>query len=93
MERPQHNRHISVLESMFTAFYPVLAAYCAKYVKDQDAARDIIQDIFLTVWEQRAHIDFSIPLHAYFLRMAHNATSIICNASGRKGSTWKMSLI
>ena len=63
---------ITVLESLFILFYPVLASYCNKYVKDEECARDIIQDIFLHVWENRDKIDFSTPLHSYLLRLAHN---------------------
>jgi len=57
---------------MFTVFYPVLAAYCCKYVKNEEVARDIVQDIFLNVWENRCKIDFSRPLHSYLLKLAHN---------------------
>jgi len=66
------NDSMAVLESMFTTFYPVLAAYCNKYIKDEEAVRDIIQDIFLNVWENRHKVDFSIPLHSYLLKLAHN---------------------
>ena len=61
-----------VLESLFATFYPTLSAFCAKYVKDKDISRDIVQDIFLTVWENRSKIDFSTPLHSYLLKLAHN---------------------
>ena len=61
-----------VLESLFMTFYPTLSAFCAKYVKDKDIVRDIIQDIFLTVWENRNKLDFSTPLHSYLLKLAHN---------------------
>ena len=75
MERKApHNddNSMAVLESMFTTFYPVLAAYCNKYVKDSEAVRDLIQDIFLKVWENRHTVDFSTPLHSYLLTLAHN---------------------
>jgi len=62
----------AVLESMFKTFYPVLAAYCQKYVKNEETARDIVQDVFLKVWENRQHVDFSVPLHSYLLKIAHN---------------------
>ena len=62
----------AVLESMFKTFYTVLAAYCQKYVKNEETARDIIQDIFLKVWENRQNVDFSMPLHSYLLKIAHN---------------------
>ena len=62
----------AVLESMFKTFYPVLAAYCQKYVKNEETARDIVQDVFLKVWENRQNVDFSMPLHSYLLKIAHN---------------------
>ena len=62
----------AVLESMFTTFYPVLAAYCSKYVKVAEAVRDIIQDVFLKVWENRHTVDFTTPIHSYLLTLAHN---------------------
>ena len=69
-----HNNDDSdaVLKSMFTTFYPVLAAYCGKYVKDGEAVRDIIQDVFMKAWENRHTVDFSTPLHSYLLTLAHN---------------------
>lgn len=66
------NNDTAVLESMFTTFYPVLASFCLKYIQDKEVVRDIIQDIFLSVWEHRQEIDFSIPLHSYLLRLAHH---------------------
>ena len=63
---------MAVLESMFATFYPVLVAYCNKYVKDMEAVRDIIQDVFLKVWENRHIVDFTTPLHSYLLKLAHN---------------------
>ena len=62
----------AVLESMFTTFDPVFAAYCNKYVKDKEAVRDIIQDVFLKVWENLHTVDFTMPLHSYLLKLAHN---------------------
>ena len=69
---PINDEGAAVLESMFKTFYPVFAAYCRKYVKNEETARDIIQDIFLKVWENRQNVDFSIPIHSYLLKIAHN---------------------
>ena len=71
--RQKDKDSMAVLESLFKTFYPVLAAYCNKYVKDEETVRDIIQDIFLKVWENRDRVDFSIPLHSYLLKLAHNS--------------------
>ena len=72
LHKSKDNDGVFVLESMFTTFYPVLAVYCRKYVKDLEAVRDIIQDIFLKVWENRHTVNFSMPLHSYLLTLAHN---------------------
>ena len=64
--------HMAILQSIFTEFYPVLVAYCVKYVTNEETARDIVQDIFLKVLENIDKIDFSRPLHSYLLKLAHN---------------------
>jgi RNA polymerase sigma-70 factor (ECF subfamily) len=64
--------NMTILKKMFVEFYSVLIAYCVKFVKDLEAARDIVQDIFLKVLENQSKIDFSRPMHSYFLRLAHN---------------------
>ena len=61
----------TILKTMFTEFHPVLAAYCFRFVKDEEAVRDMVQDIFLKVLEKSNKIDFSRPLHSYFLKLAH----------------------
>ena len=61
-----------ILKSMFMEFFPILVAYCVKYVKDEEVARDMVQDIFLKVLENSSKIDFSRPLHSYFLKLAHH---------------------
>ena len=66
------DHNTALLRTVFMEFYPVLAAFCAKYVKNADVARDMVQDIFLKVLENIHKIDFSRPLHSYILKLAHN---------------------
>lgn len=42
------------------------------FLKDEDIAREVLQDIFLTLWEKRQHIDPDKSLGAYLFRIAEN---------------------
>ncbi|PTN05931.1 RNA polymerase sigma-70 factor [Mangrovibacterium marinum] len=49
--------------SLFDHFYPSLCLFALKYVEDQHAAEDIVQDTFIKYWDK--HIDFD---HAYKIK-------------------------
>jgi RNA polymerase sigma-70 factor, ECF subfamily len=42
-------------------------------VKDQQAAEDIVQDVFLKLWKIRKDIDFAVPLKSYLYRATTNS--------------------
>lgn len=41
-------------------------------VKDKTVAKDIAQELFLTIWEKRHQIDFSKSMRGYLMRSAYN---------------------
>ncbi len=41
-------------EKLFTIYYPRLVAYATRFVASDDEARDLVQDVFVTLWEKRA---------------------------------------
>ena len=38
------------IENLFTQYYQILRAYALRYVQNQDAAEDIVQDVFFELW-------------------------------------------
>lgn len=38
---------------LFDSTYPSMCVFAVKYVKDLDVAKDIVQDVFIKVWEQK----------------------------------------
>lgn len=40
-------------EKIFTLFYPALFIYAKKYIEDRSVREDIIQDVFVSLWEDR----------------------------------------
>lgn len=59
-------------EESFKRFFKPLCFHAMSFVRDEDAARDIVHDVFLTVWTQRAKIDFSQPILPYYLSLTRN---------------------
>ncbi len=46
--------------------------FAQKYVKDFEAAKEIVQDAFLSLWEKRETIDMDRPVKAYLTMIIHN---------------------
>lgn len=44
-------------EFLFTSYYPRLRGYASRFVNDDEAVRDIIQESFIKFWEKRAWIE------------------------------------
>ncbi|MCW8310529.1 RNA polymerase sigma-70 factor [Sphingobacterium sp. InxBP1] len=53
------------MEQIFDLYWEDLFDAALKKIGDEDAAQDIIQEIFIKLWENREHIVFSGDLAAY----------------------------
>lgn len=61
----------NAFEFFFKAYYPRLLGYALRFVSDEDEARDIVQDCFVTFWEKREDIT-SISLTSLMFTMVRN---------------------
>jgi RNA polymerase sigma-70 factor (family 1) len=61
-----------VFEDVFRSFYPALCRYAESIVKDDAQAEDIVQQVFVTIWEKRLSITFHVSAKAYLYRAVHN---------------------
>ena len=59
-------------KAVFETFYPRLLRFAEAYVGDRFEAGDILQDVFLRLWEKRASLPADINLQAYLLTMVKN---------------------
>ena len=59
------------LELLFSIYFPRLNDFAQNVVKDDVISQDIVQDVFVKVWEKRAEIE-SINLEAYLFRSVRN---------------------
>lgn len=61
-----------MFELVFKAYFPRLKAFSLKFISDQVAADDLVQEVFLKIWENKDHIQ-SETFHSYVFTMVRNA--------------------
>jgi len=62
----------SAFEELFRAYYPQLCRFAAGYVDSEGHARDLVQDVFLRIWERRTDWTVRQSLKAYLYRAVRN---------------------
>jgi RNA polymerase sigma-70 factor, ECF subfamily len=69
--------HITLLdkpafELLFKTNFKSLTLFSQKYVKDIDMAKEIVQEVFLNLWEKRTSIDLSKSVKSYLMTSVYN---------------------
>ena len=59
-------------KEVFRILYPRLKGYCSLFVNAPEEVEDIIQECFLSLWENRASIDSSKKIESLLFVMARN---------------------
>lgn len=58
--------------SLFEQYYVALCQYVRRYIDDQGAREDIVQDVFFAIWEKRKTINPRISAKNYLITCAKN---------------------
>lgn len=58
-------------DELIRQYYPRLMGY-ACILLDQEDARDVVQEVFLYIWEHRSRIRFATGLQSYLFRTCHS---------------------
>jgi RNA polymerase sigma-70 factor (ECF subfamily) len=62
----------SAIAELFTAYHTTLCRFAASYTRDPAQAEEIVQDVFLALWEKHASIQYPNGLRAYLFSAARN---------------------
>jgi len=57
---------------LYVRYYDPLRYYCQKYLNDEVEAEDVVQDIFMYLWESRNTLDITSSFSGYIYATAHN---------------------
>lgn len=55
-------------QEIYHQYFNGLANYAYAVLKDRDAAKDVVQDVFLDVWNKRETLSIKTSLEAYLVR-------------------------
>lgn len=63
----------SDFEALFKAHYAALVRYGQGVLKDRNQAEDVVQQMFLNLWENREGLEIKGNAFSYLMRAVHNA--------------------
>ncbi|MDE6451753.1 MAG: RNA polymerase sigma-70 factor [Odoribacter sp.] len=73
MEKHTEAPDVKILfENSFREFFKPLCFHAMSFVKDEEVSKDIVHDVFLTVWTRRDDIDFTQPMLPYLLSLTRH---------------------
>ncbi|GAA4395784.1 RNA polymerase sigma-70 factor [Nibrella viscosa] len=61
-----------VYEAVFRQHYKPLCQYGYSFLKDWDDTEEVVQSVFLTIWEKREGLEITSSLKSYLYRAVHN---------------------
>ncbi len=59
-------------EELFERWFGDLMNFVYSYLHNEEVAKDIVHDVFLTLWNNRTHLDSSWSLKSYLFTLARN---------------------
>ncbi len=75
----------AALELLFKKFFNPLARFSFNYVKDQDAAKDIVQEVFYQIWNKREELPETTNLSAYlFTAIRNRCLNVLSQVNNRQ---------
>ena len=57
---------------LYIRYYDQLRYYCKKYLNDETEAEDVVQDIYIHLWETRNTLNITSSFSGYIYATAHN---------------------
>lgn len=61
-------------DQIFHKYGPSLLSFVASVLKDETDAEEVVQDVFLKIWEKRKDLDSSLSFKSYLFTIALNTT-------------------
>jgi RNA polymerase sigma-70 factor, ECF subfamily len=59
-------------KSLYDTYYRRMVVYASSYVDSKEIAEDIVQDVFLKLWEKRTDAFIVATIDSYLFRAVHN---------------------
>lgn len=66
------NSDEGAFEILFHKYYKYLCLYASKIIQDDDSAEEIVQDLFVKLWEKREQLNIETSIKNYLFRSVKN---------------------
>jgi RNA polymerase sigma-70 factor, ECF subfamily len=70
-------------EQVFRMQYAPLCAFAMQYVRDKDRAEEVVQDLFVHLWQERERVAISTSLKSYLFAAVRNRCFSLLKVQGR----------
>ena len=70
--REIQKRNKEVFEAMFRDYFPSLIKFAEGFVFEKEVCEDIVQNIFIHIWEQADNLDITTSLKSYLYQATKN---------------------
>lgn len=67
-----NNINIKDFEILFKEYYSELCMFALKYTKNEEAAEEVVQEVFAKIWEKRTFINIKISVKSYLFISVRN---------------------
>lgn len=64
----------NTIETLFRTYYDGLCRYAFTILKGQDEAEDVVQKLFIKLWEKRNELEIAKDVKSYLFRSTYNAS-------------------
>lgn len=64
--------NIESFEVLFNTYYKELYYFCLKYVFHKEVAEELVQDLFISIWEKRYNLNIQSSIKAYLFTSIKN---------------------
>ncbi len=61
------------IDYIFNTYYTSLCIFANKYVENIDVAEDIVQELFIKIWEKREQLNINTSLKSYLFQSVNNS--------------------
>lgn len=62
------------IEVLFRTYYAALCRFVNNLIKDREKSEDLVQDVFVKIWNHRNKLDPKQPIKAYLYKSAYHTT-------------------
>ena len=76
----------SAMKTIFQNYHAGLCRVSFKITGDSDTAKDVVQDVFLKLWQNRKSLNIQVSLEFYLKRAVVNTTLNVLERTKRKSS-------